>query len=33
MTNLARISNKPTDPLTGNEYTYSLANNKVEYQL
>ena len=33
ITNLARINKKPVDPLTGNEYTYSLANNKVEYQI
>ncbi len=31
--NLWRLNKKPTDPLTGNEYTYSVANNKVEYQI
>ena len=32
-TNLINLSKKPTDPLSNNEYTYSLANNNTEYQL
>jgi prepilin-type N-terminal cleavage/methylation domain-containing protein len=32
-TNLRNLSKKPTDPLSNNEYTYSVANNNVEYQL
>ena len=32
-TNLINLSKKPTDPLSNNEYTYSVANNNVEYQL
>jgi prepilin-type N-terminal cleavage/methylation domain-containing protein len=31
--NLWRINKKPTDPLTNNEYTYSVTNSKTEYQL
>ncbi len=31
--NLRNLSKKPTDPLSNNEYTYSVANNNVEYQL
>ncbi|MFA5917575.1 MAG: type II secretion system protein, partial [Candidatus Gracilibacteria bacterium] len=33
ITNLRNLSKKPTDPLSNNEYTYSIANNNVEYQL
>ncbi|MFA5916934.1 MAG: SBBP repeat-containing protein [Candidatus Gracilibacteria bacterium] len=33
VTNLSRLSKKPIDPLIDNEYTYSVANNKVEYQI
>ncbi len=33
ITNLSRINKKPTDPLTNNEYTYSITNAKIEYQL
>ncbi|MFA5917899.1 MAG: prepilin-type N-terminal cleavage/methylation domain-containing protein [Candidatus Gracilibacteria bacterium] len=32
-TNLKNLSKKPVDPLTGDEYTYSVANNNVEYQV
>ncbi len=32
-TNLRNLSKKPVDPLTWNEYTYSVANNNVEYQV
>nr|MDD3720382.1 FISUMP domain-containing protein [Candidatus Gracilibacteria bacterium] len=31
--NLQKLNKKPTDPLTGNEYTYSITNLKSEYQL
>ncbi|MDD3302399.1 MAG: InlB B-repeat-containing protein [Candidatus Gracilibacteria bacterium] len=31
--NIENINKKPTDPLTNNEYTYSVANNRVEYQI
>ncbi|MFA5917810.1 MAG: glycine-rich domain-containing protein [Candidatus Gracilibacteria bacterium] len=31
--NLGRINKKPVDPLTNNEYTYSVTNAKTEYQL
>jgi len=31
--NLEKLNKKPTDPLTQNEYTYSLTNLKNEYQL
>ena len=31
--NISKINEKPTDPLTGVEYTYSVLNNKQEYQL
>ena len=33
ITNLGSIAKKPIDPLTNDEYTYSLAANGVEYQL
>jgi len=33
MTNLWRITPKPTDPLTSNEYTYSLLNTDREFEL
>ncbi len=33
ITNLWKISKKPIDPLTNNEYTYSVTNTKREYQL
>ncbi len=31
--NLQKLNKKPVDPLTGNEYTYSVTNLKTEYQL
>ncbi len=33
MTNLVNINKKPVDPLTGNEYTYSVTSLKNEYQV
>ncbi len=33
ITNLRNLSKKPTDPLSNNEYTYSITNAKTEYQL
>ncbi|NDK08216.1 prepilin-type N-terminal cleavage/methylation domain-containing protein [Candidatus Gracilibacteria bacterium] len=33
MTNLKNINKKPTDPLTYNEYTYSVTSYKNEYQI
>ncbi len=33
ITNLVRLNKKPTDPLTNSEYTYSITNAKIEYQL
>ncbi len=33
ITNLRNLSKKPVDPLTWDEYTYSVANNNVEYQV
>lgn len=32
-TNVRELSKKPIDPLTGNEYTYSLTNTKQEFQI
>nr|MDD3719732.1 prepilin-type N-terminal cleavage/methylation domain-containing protein [Candidatus Gracilibacteria bacterium] len=31
--NLQKLNKKPTDPLTQNEYTYSITNLKTEYQI
>ena len=33
MTNLSQLSNKPLDPLTWNEYTYSRLNTKKEFEV
>ncbi len=33
ITNLRNLSKKPTDPLSNNEYTYSITKAKIEYQL
>jgi len=33
ITNLDKLNKKPTDPLTGNEYTYSRLNTKKEYEM
>jgi hypothetical protein len=33
ITAVGKISKKPVDPLTGNEYVYSLATSKKEFQI
>ncbi|NUJ97375.1 hypothetical protein HGA92_01145 [Candidatus Gracilibacteria bacterium] len=33
ITNIGKLNKKPTDPLTGNEYTYSITSLKTEYEI
>gem|GEM_PF-2738309 len=33
MKNIDNVSKKPIDPLTSNEYTYSITSSKKEYEI